>query len=367
MLEINYKHIAKTLIIDSMKLKEDDVVWIQSGDHNILLAEEIGIQCWKIGAFPIIEVESDNFMKRMYEETPDKYLKKPHKHLADIRKHISALIYMEPLKDPATLESIPAYKKSAFMASAMPAKKVLWDRDVKVALFLYPTPEMAKAYNVSWKFYHDRVWGAIQVSPEKLYRLSKPIKDFLMGRKNVYITSAKGTDLRFSIENRGRLLCTGEDLDENRELGDANLNIPAGETFTSIVEDSTKGIAVFDKVFVDGACVENLRLQFKDGSAVSFDADSNKEKFGEFFRSLKPTDKIGAEFGIGTNPAVKEVIGCLHTDEKIAGTIHIAIGSNLMYGGKNETPLHFDMIMPNPTVVVDGDTMMDGGRMMVYA
>lgn len=364
MLNINYEQVAKTLVNNSMKLTEDDVVWIQAGDHNLPLAEEIGIQTWKIGGFPIIEVQSDNFMKRMYEETPDKYLKKPHTHMANIRKHISALIYMEPLKDPTTLESIPSYKKSAFMASALPAKKILWERDVKVALFLYPTPEMARAYNVSWEFYHDRVWGAIQIPPSELYRVSNPIKEFLTGKKNVHIISQKGTDLHFSIENRGILLCTGDDLEENREIGDANLNIPAGETFTSIVEDSTNGIAVFDKVFVDGTCVEDLKLEFKDGIAISFDAGSNRDKFGEFFNSIKPTDKIAAEFGIGTNYAVKKVIGCLHTDEKIAGTIHIAIGSNLMYGGKNETPLHFDMIMPRPTVVTDGETMMTEGRMM---
>ncbi|MCD4783931.1 MAG: aminopeptidase [Candidatus Eremiobacteraeota bacterium] len=365
MLDINYKQVAKTIINDSMKLNEDDVVWILAGDHNLPLCEEIGIQTWKIGAFPIIEMQSDNLMKRMYKETPDKYLKKPHTGLANIRKHITAFIYMEPLKDPTTLESVPAYKKIAYMTSAMPAKKVLWNGDVKVSLFLYPTPEMAKAYNVSWEFYHDRVWGAIQISPDELYRASKPIKDFLTGKKNIHITSPKGTDLRFSIENRGILLCTGEDLDENRELGDANLNIPAGEAFTSIVEDSTNGVAVFDKVFVDGTCVDDLRLEFKDGSAISFDAASNKDKFGEFFNSLKPKDKIAAEFGIGTNPAVKGVIGCLHTDEKIAGTIHIAIGSNLMYGGKNETPLHFDMIMPGPTVVADGETMMNAGRLTI--
>jgi len=364
-IQVKYEEIARSIIRDSMKLGEDDFLWIQTGDHNLRFAEEVAIEAWKIGAYPLLEVSSDYYRKRMFEETPEKFLKKPRRHLADAWEKITALLYIENEKDPALLESISPGKKASARVAELTANRILMKNNTRIAIVLYPMPEMAKAYNVGWEEYHDRVWGAIRVDPEELYRIGKPIKEFLNRGREVHITSEKGTDLRFSIEGRGAVICNGQELEENYEICRYNLNIPAGEVFITIVEDSANGVAVFDKVFVGGAPVEDLRLEFKNGSVVSFDAAGNREKFEKFYETLTPADKLSAEFGIGTNYMIREVIGCPHTDEKIAGTIHIAIGASIMYGGKNEAPVHFDMIMPAPTVHLDGKLMMNRGDLVI--
>ena len=364
MIKVDLEKVAKTIVHDSMKLKENDVLWIEAGVHNLDLAEAVGVELRKIGGFPIIEVTSDKYQKKIFEETSEEFLGKPQKFRGEMYGKIDALLYIENEKDPKNREHIPASKKSAFRAAGMPWRTALRENKTKIALFLYPTPEMAEAYNVSWEEYHDRVWGAVQILPQDLYDIGKPIRDLLDKGNDVHITSKKGTDLRFSIKGRKGLICNGEEVEENYKVCRYNLNIPAGEVFTTIVEDSANGVAVFDKVYVDGTPVTDLKLTFRDGSAVAFEAKENEDKFAEYYETLTPADKLSAEFGIGTNEYVKDVIGCLHTDEKIAGTIHIAIGASIMYGGENDAPVHFDMIMPEPTVTIDGDYMMKDGKMV---
>lgn len=364
MLTVDYKDIAKTLINESMQIKENDVLWISAGKHNFELAEEAALQARLAGAFPIIEVSSDSLVRRIMEDVPHEFIKKPAHHLAKMWKHIDALLCIEAHKDPSLLDDISSEKKSDARKAGTPSRKVLTERGVKIALVLFPTEEMAKAYNVSWEYYHDRVWGAMQVSPVELLKRGRPLRDILNKGRKVHVTSQKGTDLRFSIEDRGAVICSGQELEENYQVCRYNLNLPAGEVFTTIVEDSAEGTAVFDKVFIGGKAVKNLRLNFENGGVISYDADENKEVFDDFFKNLLSTDKLAAEFGIGINPCIKDVIGCLHTDEKMMGTIHIAIGASNMYGGKNDTPLHFDMIMPSPSFTVDDVLYMESGNIL---
>lgn len=365
MLDIDFANVADIIINQSMQLKEGDVLWIECGDHNLALAEECALAAGKIGASSLMTVTSDSYMKKMYERTPLEFLKKPCHYQGNLWKQVTALLHIEVPKDPALLNSIPPEKKAARRDAMHPAKQVLHEGNIKIALLLYPTPEMAKAYGVDWEFYHDRVWRSMMVPPQKLYKIGLPIREMINRGREVHITSEKGTNLRFSVEGRRGVICNGQELEENYAVCQYNLNIPSGEVFTAMVENSTEGTAVFDRVFVDGTPVENLRLDFKKGSVVNFGAEKNEKAFADFFRNTTPADRIAGEFGIGTNPEIHEVIGCLHTDEKIAGTIHIAIGANNMYGGKNKAPLHFDMIMSNPTVKIDGEVMMEKGKSVI--
>ncbi len=78
-------------------------------------------------------------------------------------------------------------------------------------------------------------------------------------------------------------------------------------------------------------------------------------------------DEIGlpayrlAEFGIGTNPKAK-LTGKVIEDEKVKGTVHFALGNDLSYGGNNDIPLHLDGVIKEPTIIVDGQTIMVDGK-----
>ncbi|MBW3011195.1 aminopeptidase, partial [Candidatus Woesearchaeota archaeon] len=163
----------------------------------------------------------------------------------------------------------------------------------------------------------------------------------------------KGTDFTFSIKDRPLFLDTGI-FDSQGTLG----NLPAGEVAFAPIEDSANGVLIVDgSMDPIGKLKDDLKLKFTDGKVVSVEGP-DADKLNKFLNNEK--NRNIAEFGIGTNPKAK-ITGNVLEDEKVMGTIHIAIGSNTNFGGKNKANVHFDGIVMKPTVLADGlCTMKDG-------
>ncbi len=196
--------------------------------------------------------------------------------------------------------------------------------------------------------------------------LSHRLADRLRGRARVHITTALGTDLTLSIAGREPIPDTGL-YHEPGQLG----NLPAGEVFIAPVEDSAQGVLVVDKSF-PGRLVETpVRITFEQGRAVSIEggveaddlrriiAEGEAKEHGQWCRVI-------GELGIGTNPTAR-LTGNLMTDEKVMGTIHVALGNNtgFMGGGHNPAPIHVDGVVGQPTLVVDGETLIERGEYLV--
>jgi leucyl aminopeptidase (aminopeptidase T) len=144
-------------------------------------------------------------------------------------------------------------------------------------------------------------------------------------------------------------------------------NLPAGEAALAPVEGSTSGTLVIDNM-VDTAMglsiTQPLKVAVKDGRARSFvGPDAAKLK-----SILEAADKNAyniAELGIGTNPKAR-LIGNLLEDEKVLGTVHIAVGDNTSFtGGHTRSNIHLDGILLQPTVKIDKRLLMQNGKLLV--
>jgi aminopeptidase len=142
------------------------------------------------------------------------------------------------------------------------------------------------------------------------------------------------------------------------------LNIPDGEVFVAPLEHSANGFIKFDFTTIPGfGKVSDLKAEFKDGKIVWFNSPQ-KKIFKKFLDSnVGEKDRI-AELGIGTNSAAKYV-GETIVDEKIFGSIHIAIGNNTgAYHGKNRASSHLDMVKimkKDSKMLADGKLIMNDG------
>lgn len=145
------------------------------------------------------------------------------------------------------------------------------------------------------------------------------------------------------------------------------LNLPCGEVFICPIEETAEGTVLFDvPTNYWGHKITNLKLQFNKGKIVNYDAEQGKKQFSDVLASATgDKDKI-AEFAIGLNPKA-QFINDILVDEKVLGTIHIAIGDNKgpAYGGKNSSSIHWDFVMTKPTVEVDSRTIMENGKLKV--
>lgn len=187
--------------------------------------------------------------------------------------------------------------------------------------------------------------------------------DVLDDADEVRITTEKGTDLYMSIKG---LKCDGRCAGIFEKKGEWG-NLPAGEANMAPVEGSTQGVFVVDATMAGiGKIEEPITVKVEKGFATEItggkEADALRGILEEF--NDKRVYNI-AELGIGTN--YKAIItGNTLEDEKVKGTCHIALGNNTSYdGGKTKAPVHLDGVMLKPTIIVDGKTIMEKGKLLI--
>jgi aminopeptidase len=220
-------------------------------------------------------------------------------------------------------------------------------------------------YGIDFTTFDNAFWRAVGADTEKIFNLCDRIRQFLQKGDAVKIISAPGVELNFRIGDRRINRDDGVICDEDLASGDRTANLPFGEVYVAPLEETVCGEVLYPVVYCKAQEVKNLRLRFENGRLVHSSAESNHELFSESFsRNTGDKDRIG-EFGIGTNHEVSGVTGCVLLDEKIFGSVHLALGENRSYGGVNSSDLHWDMVIPKPEVYIDGQLFLKDGKFMV--
>jgi leucyl aminopeptidase (aminopeptidase T) len=169
----------------------------------------------------------------------------------------------------------------------------------------------------------------------------------LMDRtREAHITTDKGTDIL--VEYGGRKFYTDSGI--AHKPGDFT-NLPAGELYVAPV--NANGVIMVDVTMGRlGRLKTPLTIEVKGGMVYSIKGDQ-AEELEKILAGFGPMAMNLGEFGIGMNPAAR-ICGLLLEDEKVAHTVHFALGSNSAFGGDVSVPLHLDGVVNEPTIYVDG-------------
>jgi leucyl aminopeptidase (aminopeptidase T) len=198
--------------------------------------------------------------------------------------------------------------------------------------------------------------GAITADYAEVEALTMKFTDLLTNATTAKIEK-DGHVLEMSLQNRNGVPSTGI----YRSPGEAG-NLPSGEAYIAPIEDSANGSIVIDGSMVSiGLLKSPLIAKIKDGKLVGLEGE-DAEKLGVLFES-ENNSTVG-ELGIGTNHAAR-LTGVILEDEKIYGTIHIAFGTNISFGGTNKANCHLDGIVMNPTLYLDNKKVMDKGKVLI--
>lgn len=194
--------------------------------------------------------------------------------------------------------------------------------------------------------------------------LTLALTERLQGCESVHITTPLGTDLRLLVAGREWQSDTGV-IRGQGVFG----NLPAGEVYVAPLEDSAEGVLVIDKSLPGFPLSEPIRLVFERGRVTHIEGGEGANHLEELIAQGERKEngewsRVIGELGIGTNPKAR-LQGNLMTDEKVAGTIHVAIGRNILFGGENPAPIHEDGVVGQPTVSVDGELLIDGGQFLL--
>jgi leucyl aminopeptidase (aminopeptidase T) len=173
------------------------------------------------------------------------------------------------------------------------------------------------------------------------------------------ITCAHGSDLRIGLEGRLGIVDAGE-LGSRSAFG----NLPCGEGFIAPVIETTEGVLVVDgSIAAVGLLDTPTALTVREGRLVEATGPDGGRLL-ELLTAHGEEASSVAELGIGTNEEA-ELCGNILEDEKILGTCHVAFGASAAIGGTIQVPVHLDCVVLEPTIELDGETVVSGGELLV--
>jgi aminopeptidase len=177
----------------------------------------------------------------------------------------------------------------------------------------------------------------------------------------VRVTAPAGTDISFKITDRKVIPSKGL-FHKKGESG----NLPTGETFLAPVEGTSNGVFVVDGSMAGLGLIKNanIKIEVQNGFATKISGGRLANKLKVMLDKVGKNARNIAEFGIGTNDSAK-LSGVLLEDEKVMGTIHIALGNNVSMGGSINVPIHLDGVVKKPTVWMDGKLLIKDGKLII--
>ena len=221
--------------------------------------------------------------------------------------------------------------KRKFMESLEPFKEIRVN-ERRWVLLNYPSiVDAFKAHMTPEEFY-DFSMEAMTVDYDKMYQDTLPLKELMEKTDKVRIV-APNTDITFSIKGLPAIICAG------------TCNIPDGECFTAPVKESVNGTITYNVPSpYHGEVFEHVSLTFKDGKIIEARSNNN-EKIKEIFETDEGARYVG-EFSLGFNPMIKNPMGDILFDEKIAGSLHFTPGC--CYDecpNGNKSAIHWDLVL----------------------
>ncbi|HDI00310.1 MAG TPA: aminopeptidase [Firmicutes bacterium] len=190
----------------------------------------------------------------------------------------------------------------------------------------------------------------------EIARRSTTLAEILTGGRSALVTSPSGTELSLDIEGRKGYADTG--LYHNP--GDFG-NLPAGEAFLAPVEGKAEGVVVVDGSMAGvGLLEEPIRLFVEGGLVRKIEGGKEADVLRKVLEPYGDMGRNVAELGVGTNERAR-ITGVVLEDEKVLGTVHIALGDNASMGGRVKVPVHLDGVLLRPTLEVDGRVVLKDG------
>jgi aminopeptidase len=359
--------LAKILVHYSAKVRKGDECVIQSTTIAEPLVQAVYEEVLRAGGHAIFNISPVEAQPAFYDLAGDEqldFVADPVRwgfEEADVRIAIMADANTRALSqaDPAKQARAQKARKPLMNASMERAAK----GDYRWALTLFPTQAYASEADMSLSRFEDffyRACLAYDDDPvtawERQSEMVKRLAGWMEGKEEVHI-QAPGTDIRLNVEGRTWIPCYGDH------------NMPDGEFFTGPVEDSVSGEVSFSFPAVyAGREVTGVKFRFQDGKVVDASADRGEDFLIEMLDTDDGARRLG-ELGIGTNYGIETATKEVLLDEKIGGTVHMAVGASYPEsGGTNDSAVHWDMVCDlrhGGSITVDGEELQRDGRFLV--
>jgi aminopeptidase len=350
---------AKLLVEQCLDVQPGWQVIVSAGMLARPLVEEVSRLLGRRGAYAVqrLNLTGNGINVPWAQEAPEELLDNP----ADVETYAfhkaDAWIGIEAPENTRELAGLEPDRLGRIQAGLRPHVERVFTYDLKWVGCQFPTSALAQDAGMSLSEFEAFLYGAclLDWSAER-ERMSRYAERF-DAAEEVRI-AANGTDLTLSLAGRSGFVDAG------------GANIPGGEFFYSPLEDSASGTIAFTEfpAVYGGREVAGIRLRFEDGKVVDASADANESFLFEMLDLDEGSRRLG-ELGIGCNPRITQHMKNTLFDEKIDGTVHLALGNGLPeVGGENVSQLHWDIVKDlreGGRLELDGELVQEDGKWLI--
>ena len=339
--------------------REGDQVLIEAGSVAEPLVKEVYAGLLEVGATPIVLLDLPGMEELFFEHAKEIHYREVPTAVWALNERADAFITVMAPTNTRALAVVAPSKQRALAKRNEDLERMVERKD-RWVLTLFPTEARAQEADMSLAEYEEFVFAAMALDREdpvlhwrEKAREREALINRMEGTREVRLVGP-GTDLALSVEGRKYV------------NDDGRYNMPGGEVYTGPVEDSANGEVYFGlPVAVAGREVSGVRLRFENGRVVEARADRGQEYLNSLLDADAGARYLG-ELGIGTNYGIVRSTKSTLFDEKIGGTVHLAVGYSLPdTGGQNRSGVHWDLVCDlreGGELYADGELIQKDGR-----
>lgn len=358
---------ARTLVTFSTRVQPGDVVSIEGDVAGRSLLAALYRETLRAGGLPVVVPRLPELQADLLEIGSDEQLAWVSPLDRWSRGEADVFIRVMAEQNTKALTGIDVERQVARKRSMRPLMETMMrrsaDKELRWTLTLFPTDAYAQDAEMSTAAFTAFVFAACKLGtkdPAAAWReqsaMQQRLIDWLSDKQEICI-QGPGTDLRIAVGGRTWINCDGDK------------NFPDGEIFTGPVEGGTNGHVRFSYPrIMDGREIDDIRLRFEDGNVVDASAGRGEEFLLEAL-DADPGARVLGEFAFGTNYDITRFTRNILFDEKIGGTVHMALGAGYPESGSvNDSAIHWDLICDlreGGLVEVDGTPFMRDGQFLV--
>jgi aminopeptidase len=361
---------ARTLAGYCLSVQPGQVVLINSTPLAEPLIAATYREVVRAGGHPVVKLRLEEMTRLLLAEGSDEQIGWINPGEVAEMEHANATLGINAAANTRTLTNVDPARQAILQRTGRELMRIRQQREAAGQLrwcgTLYPTAAHAQDADMSLAEFTEFVYGACLLNEDdpaaawaELGRQQQRYVDWLRGKHQARVLGAD-TDLRLSIAGRTFI------------NSDGKRNFPSGEFFTGPVEDSAEGTIRYTiPSAYGGRPVQDIRLRFEQGRVVEATA-AQGEPFLKQMLEMDAGARYLGEFAFGNNFGIMRGIRNILFDEKIGGTIHLALGNSYPEtGGQNVSALHWDMICDlrpeagGGEVWVDDELFLKDGKLVL--
>ena len=349
--------LAKLVVDYSLNVKHDENVIISGSTEAADFITALYTEILQAGAHPVLRLTLPGLGPIFYKYAKEHHIKQYPDIFDYTVKHAQKYIGIDTESNTREMSNVDPKKMAERGKVVRPISDYVVNEKDKIRRCTvgYPCLALAQEAEMSLHELEDFMFGAMLQDWTKLSKDIDRILNVFKRGKEVHLLG-RNVDLRFKIHGSKAEADKGEE------------NMPGGEVFMAPLRESAEGWIKFDYPAIEsGNEVSDIELEFKSGRVIKRKASKNQKVLDAMLTIDENASHLG-EFGIGCNPKIKKFTKNLLFDEKIGGTIHLALGMAYKEnGGGNDSAIHWDIVkdMKHGKIILDGRTVQENGKWLI--